>query len=85
MDDNQLVMAPDQKGRTLAAIFTAEDACAAFLEETSQTHLQSLTYSGKNLFEILGKMDLTGMVFNCSGPITPVAFAAAFSQIVLEA
>ncbi len=33
--DNRLVMAPDQAGRALAAVFTAEDACDAFLEEAS--------------------------------------------------
>jgi hypothetical protein len=87
MIGNHLVMAPDQQGRTLAAVFTSEDACDAFLEEASKqnaTQLEPLIYSGQNLFEILSKMDLTGMVFNCSGPTSPVAFAAAFSQVILE-
>jgi hypothetical protein len=81
-------MAPDQKGRTLAAVFTSEDACEAFLDEAGKqggTQLEPLIYAGKNLFELLSKMDLTGIVFNCSGPTPPVAFAAAFSQVILEA
>ena len=85
---NRLVMAPDQKGRTLAAVFTSEDACEAFLDEAGKqggTQLEPLIYAGKNLFELLSKMDLTGIVFNCSGPTPPVAFAAAFSQVILEA
>lgn len=85
---NRLVMAPDQKGRALAAVFTSEDACDAFLDEASKqsgTQLEPLTYCGKDLFELLSRMDLTGIVFNCSGPTSPVAFAAAFSQVILEA
>lgn len=84
---NQLVMAPDQQVRALAAVFTAEDACDAFLDEASKqngTQLEPLIYSGQELFELLSKMDLTGLVFNCSGPTPPVAFAAAFSQVILE-
>ena len=85
--DNRLVMAPDQEGRILAAVFTAEDACDAFLDEASiqnGAQLEPLIYCGKDLFELLSKMDLTGIVFNCSGPTRAVAFAAAFSQVILE-
>jgi hypothetical protein len=78
---NRLVMAPDQKGRTLAAVFTSEDACEAFLDEAGKqggTQLEPLIYAGKNLFELLSKMDLTGIVFNCSGPNSARSFCGCF-------
>jgi hypothetical protein len=30
-------------------------------------------------------MDITGLVFNCSGPIRPIAFAAGFAKMELDA
>jgi hypothetical protein len=83
---NRLLMAPDQKGQALAAVFTFEDACDAFLEQArTQVDMKPLIYAGKDLFKMLSEMNLTGIVFNCSGPAPPVAFAAAFSKVVLEA
>jgi len=85
----RLIFAPDDQGRTLAAVFTADDTFTAFLPEATAAapgeEVVAVRSDGKGLFTMLSGMDLTGMVFNCSGPIKPVAFAAGFSKVVLEA
>jgi hypothetical protein len=73
----------------LAAVFTADDAFDAFLpdDETPSEHGQLLrvTLPGAKLFEQLSTMSIDGVVFNCSGPTKPVAFAKAFLEVVLDA
>ena len=85
----RLLLAPDDQGRVLAAIFTSSDTFDAFMPDAEKQaagdQVVSITTNGHDLFTMLSKMDLTGMVFNCAGPIKPVAFAAGFSQVVLEA
>lgn len=84
-----LALAPDDKGRELAAVFTAADNFAAFLSarEGAQAveQLLQLELAGPKLFAQLGQMQLDGLVFNCSGPARPVAFALAFAKVVAEA
>ncbi len=88
-DGMRLVMAPDEKGRSLAAVFTYEDSCTAFLPE-AEAHkgsgtIEERVLAGEALFSILNTMPIDGIVFNCSGPVPPVAFAKAFAQMVCEA
>ena len=84
-----MLMAPDTKGRALAAVFTADDAYDAFAPDAKAQAgadpVQRLQLSGVALFNILQKLQIDGIVFNCAGPVTPVAFAAAFTRVVLEA
>jgi len=84
----RMLMAPDNKGRTLAAIFTFDDVYDAFLPDAKAqagaAQIQQMQLSGEALFNVIQKMSLDGIVFNCSGPVTPVAFAAAFARLVLE-
>ena len=83
-----LALAPDDKGRQLAAIFTAPDNFATFLDEHNPLRdgqLLQLELAGPTLFAQLGQMQLDGLVFNCRGPAQPVAFALPFASVVLEA
>ncbi len=88
-EGHSLALAPDSRGRRLAAIFTAQDAFDAFCAEQGPQQdagaLVPLELPGVQLFAQLQRMQLDGIVFNCSGPTQPVAFAPAFSQVVLEA
>lgn len=89
-DGYALVLAPDDKGRDLAAIFTAPDNFAAFLDQRAargeeDESLLRLELAGPKLFAHLGRMQLDGLVFNCAGPAQPVAFALPFASVVLEA
>jgi hypothetical protein len=84
-----LALAPDNQGRALAAIFTAEDGFEAFVQALAETadigRLRSVEIPGPVLFAQLAQMSLDGLVFNCSGPVPPVAFALPFAQVMLEA
>ncbi len=88
-DKYTLVMAPDTQGRALAAVFTFEDAFEAFYPECRQMYpegeLLQMPMAGPELFALLREKDLTGIVFNCSGPGRPIAFAAQFAEVVLNA
>ena len=82
-----LMLAPDSKGRKLAALFTAEDALDAYVEEMNQSGLQGLKplmMTGAKLFDLLLKAALDGFAFNCCGPVTPRAFAPEFARRVSE-
>jgi hypothetical protein len=87
--EKSLMIAPDSQGRKLAAVFTHSDAFDAYLPvakaHSDGDEIERMQLDGKGLFTILSKMELTGMVFDCSGPVTPVAFAAAMSDLVLNA
>jgi SseB protein N-terminal domain len=84
----RLLMAPDQKGRALAAIFTAADAYDAFMPDAKAAagggEVREMIYEGRALFEALQGMRLDGLVFNCSGPVAPIAFAPGFAKVVIE-
>ena len=88
-DDNyRLAMAPDTKGRALAAVFTFEDAFVAFMNESKQAYpevdLRGISLPGPALFAELAKVQVDGVVFNCAGPVKPVAFAPQFAEIILN-
>ena len=84
----QLMLAPDNQGRKLAAVFTTKDAAGNFSDKVSEElsftpEFQSM--DGKSLFERLSMMtDLEGIVFNCKGPGSPRAVAIQFAQVVLQ-
>jgi hypothetical protein len=85
----QMAMAPDQRGRALAAVFTCDDAFDAYAEEVKQQQegkgeLFQMTLTGRQLFERLLGLQLDGLVFNCSGPPEPVAFALQFAEVALN-
>jgi hypothetical protein len=83
-----LSMAPDDKGRRLAAVFTADDTFDAFAAEEGNRQvgkkIEQVQMSGGTLFDTLRRATLDGFVFNCAGPIAPVAFAQAVAGIVLD-
>ncbi|MFT6143601.1 MAG: hypothetical protein ACJAZO_001505 [Myxococcota bacterium] len=84
----QVVMAPDRKGRTLFAVFTALDAVQAFVAERGTKageNVRVLTFSGGKLFATLSERELDGIVFNCAGPVAPMAFQPGFIDEVLAA
>lgn len=84
-----VMCAPDSKDRKLAALFTSEDALAAFRPQAKgvagEAQAVERIWKGEDLFPVLAKMPIDGFVFNCKGPVTPVAFAIAFAQVVCEA
>jgi hypothetical protein len=80
--------APDKRERQLAAVFTDEDAFELAYEELANTYhhgqIMMMRLSGAQLFEALKPMTLDGLVFNFAGPMQPIAFAPAFSQVMLD-
>jgi hypothetical protein len=83
-----LVIAPDSKGRKLAAVFTTTEALEIFMQEIKEAfgavELRLLHYDGIHLFQMIQGMSMDGFVFNCSGPATPVAFALKAATVFLE-
>jgi len=79
----RLALAPDPQGRALAAVFTHDDCFDAFASGLGG-QLMMLNLPGRQLFEQLAETQLDGIVFNPAGPPAPVAFAAAFSRVILE-
>jgi len=80
---HNLMLAPDTRGRKLAAIFTAEDTLEAYLNEMrcdGWRDLEPLMMRGAELFDLLPKTPIDGLVFNCCGPVVAKAFTLAFVQ-----
>ena len=85
MEDEQYVaLAPDGRGRKLAAIFTADDALDSFLERNPKPNRRPVPIGGEALFGAIRKMPLDGFVFNCSGPMKPAMFPLSFAAEILE-
>ncbi|MCS7080450.1 MAG: SseB family protein [Chloracidobacterium sp.] len=85
-DSAHLVLAPDDNGRALAAVFTAEDTLAAFFDRVlSSADFEPIPVriNGQQLFAQLQALPLDGLVFNCSGPIQPRAFGKRLADYVL--
>lgn len=78
-------LAPDPRNRLLAAVFTLNDCYEAFTREVGATTYKHGILSGEQVFSELLDAGLDGIVFNCCGPVPPVAFAQAFARLVLEA
>ncbi|HNH47941.1 MAG TPA: hypothetical protein PKY30_12930, partial [Myxococcota bacterium] len=84
----QLSMAPDPKGRRLAALFTAEDCRDAYVKIAGAALGEKpllLMLTGQQIFERLVALPLDGIVFNCMGPVSPKAVHPAFAAEVLRA
>ncbi|MEI6231676.1 MAG: hypothetical protein WCT04_01385 [Planctomycetota bacterium] len=85
MEDEQfVVLAPDGRGRKLAALFTAEDALDLFMERNPKPNRRAIPISGEALFKAIRKMPLEGMVFNCCGPTKPRFFPLAFAAEISD-
>jgi hypothetical protein len=84
-----LTLAPDQHGRKLAAVFTAEDALDAFVKDQTagQLNFEPVTrsISGELLFDDLKDIAIEGICFNASGPIPKRMFTAALAAAVMSA
>jgi len=78
-------LAPDPRNRLLAAVFTLNDCYEAFAREVGAATFKHGILTGEQLFSELLDAGLDGIVFNCCGPVPPVAFAPAFARLVLEA
>lgn len=85
----RLLLAPDEKGRRLGAVFTSDDTFDAFgpdgQAQARGAKIEQIQTDGRGLFGLLQGMQLDGFVFNCAGPIPPVAFAHAMATVVMEA
>ena len=79
---------PDTKGRTLAAAFTSDDTFDAFVPEAQAmsdgAEVQQMQIDGEALYDTFLRMQIDGFVFNCSGPVSAVAFAQAAAEIFLK-
>ncbi len=88
-DAHALTLAPDKRGRRLAAIFTAPDTVEAFLRDQGDGGIQfdpvTEQMRGEELFAALQTMPVDGIIFNCVGPVPPRAFVPAFARAVLDA
>jgi hypothetical protein len=78
-----VALVPDDKGRRLAAVFTALDALEAYLDEYGGPDTQPLGMTGEQLFAALRRMPLDGIVFNPEGPAV-FGFSIAFVALVLR-
>jgi hypothetical protein len=87
-DNPSMITAPDNQGRKLAAAFTSEDAYEAFTPRAQEVadgaEVEQLQVNGKMLFEALQRMPIDGFVFNCAGPVDPVAFQQAAAGLILQ-
>lgn len=85
----RLIFAPDGQGRQLAALFTFDDAFAAYQAEMQPRYpdfeLRPLRLPGQELFSRLAQLDIDGLVFNCSGPSQVIAFTREFTERILTA
>ncbi|MCS7060958.1 MAG: hypothetical protein RMN25_07300 [Anaerolineae bacterium] len=84
-----LTLAPDKRGRKLAAVFTAPDTLEAFLRDRRDGGLKFeplvVKVSGALLFDDLQHAPIDGIVFNCAGPVSPRLFVAQFAKAVMAA
>lgn len=81
----QMVLAPDNQDRLLAAVFTAPDTLRAFLASLPEGLVPIVvTLDGTELFTRLRELTLHGIVFNCRGPVKPRAVSAQLASEVLR-
>ena len=88
-DERALTLAPDRRGRKLAAVFTAPDTLDAFLRDQGDGGLKfepvTVRVPGERLFDDLQTLPIDGIAFNCVGPVTPRLFLADFAKAVVAA
>ena len=84
---NTICFAPDDKQRSLIAIFTTDDAYDAYVNELPDTMTDSMfqvKMPGPDLFANLQQQPADGLVFNCCGPTQPVAFAFGLCSVIVD-
>jgi hypothetical protein len=79
----RIALAPDDRERALAAVFTAPDAAEAYLAAHPEAG-EATEIAGPELFARLAALPLDGFVVNCAGPVAPRGFAKAFADVVIE-
>jgi hypothetical protein len=82
-----ITLAPDDQGRKLAAIFTAEDCLQAFVAASKHLlgeDIQVDEISGTQLFQNLSTLEIDGVVFNCNGPTSPRALSIDFVTLLAK-
>ena len=90
-NEHQIVLAPDQQGRKLPAIFTAEDTRDSFLaylkeiDPESFSNIRMLTLSGDELFSQLQGIPIDGIIFNPKGDLPQKAFILELIDHILSA
>ena len=84
----QMVLAPDDQGRHLAAICTAPDCLEAFVERYVRklgVPFGTAELSSATLYTTLRAMPIDGIVFNPLGPIPAKAVKPAFAEMMKPA
>jgi hypothetical protein len=88
-DEHALTLAPDKRGRKLAAVFTAPDTAEAFLRDQGDGGIKfapvTVAVGGEQLFRDLQNLPIDGIVFNCVGPVPPRTFVPDFARAVVYA
>jgi hypothetical protein len=85
--ERALLLAPDARGRRLAAIFTSPDALALYLAQVGEqltARAAQATLTGEELFVSLKQMGLDGLVVNCCGPTPPRALGLGVLDAILS-
>ena len=83
-DGHEIVLAPDD-ARNLAAVFTADDHADAFVEGMGAALGEAparMRYSGADLFALLERLDLDGVVFNPFSDRPRALAAGALPELV---
>ncbi len=90
-DAPELMLAPDDRGRRFAAVFTAQDTLRAFVEQMEITtgsdayaNPRTLQLDGRALFAQVAQLPFDGIVFNCAGPVNPRPVAADLARLVRD-
>lgn len=84
----QIVLAPDDQGRKLIPIFTAEDSFQVFLDQMLPIIQQEICNpyvmdrKGEEMFASLATIPADGIVFNPVGYTRPRAFAIQFCNVI---
>lgn len=85
-DTHSIVLAPDSRGRSLAAVFTSWDSVEAFrasMQSEASGVLETVEFSAKELFPLIQRLDVQGLVFNPWSLIPARALSVALlSEII---
>lgn len=86
--DAELVFAPDDEERALAALFTADDLATEFIEAMTpwvEGELDLVRQKGEAVFRMLAALDIDGVVFNPFTSLPPRALEASVVPRIVEA
>lgn len=85
-DAHSIVLAPDNQSRSLAAVFTSWDCVEAFrsaMQSEASGVLEAAQLPAVELFPLVQRLDVQGMVFNPWTHLPPRALSAAFLDRVM--